>query len=183
MNEAELPNDIAMFHHSSQAVLAFEFGIEVKSVTIEPDATGRTYTRLEPLKDYCDLRYPKSIWTLGQVECYVTTLLGGIVGRQLRVEAHFGYKSKCTGQVTLHRRYLAKLRKYDEHDTDRAFAIALAWLKLKDRGNTLATLERLWKRARKNLQTIKARRRLLVLNEHLAQSGTMTGRQVRNLFG
>lgn len=87
-----------------------------------------------------------------------------------------GRKSRCMGQVKLHRRCLAKLRKHDEHDTNRTFAITLAWLQLKDRGNTLITLERLWKRVRDSLQTIKARRRLLVLTEHLAQSGTLTER-------
>jgi hypothetical protein len=182
MNEGELPIDIAAFHHAAQAVLAFEWGIIVKNITIVPDDTGRTYTRLEPLKYYCDLHEPKSVWTICQVEYYVTTLLGGIVGRQLRVEAHFGYKSKCTGQVKLHKRYLAKLRKFDEHDTDRAFAIALAWLKLKDGGNTIATIERLWKRARFKLRSQKNIKRLAILAERLDAQACLSGSDIRKLF-
>jgi hypothetical protein len=182
MTKSKDPNKLAAFHHAAQAVLAFHYGIQVRSITIEPDFTGRTYTRLEPIKDYCDLRAPKSIWALSQFESYITTLLGGIVGRQLCVEAYFGYKSRCSGQVKLRARYLAKLGKGDEIELDRAFAIAFGWLRSRDEGITMQTLYRLWQRAQDRLRTPKHRKRLSLLADRLKVDLYMSGRDVIELF-
>lgn len=60
MTRAESPHSAAAFYHAAQAVLAVEHGIEIRVVSIDADTTGRTYTSLEPLRTYCDLRQPRA---------------------------------------------------------------------------------------------------------------------------
>ena len=105
-----------------------------------------------------------------------------IVGRQLRIEAAVGYTSKCTGQVRLHRGYLVKVRRCDEYDTDRAFAIVLGWLQAKDGGKTMDSLVRLWKRAQRALRTNTNRARLAMMVEYLEENGMAGGGEVMDLI-
>jgi hypothetical protein len=179
-----LPKDeLPAYHVSARGLLAVEYGIKVCRLSIVPDASGIMQTRLAALQQSCSLKRPRSRRTIAQIEKYVTTLLAGSVGRLIRTEMKMGYTTRCTGQVKLQRKHLAKVRNCVEPDTDVALVITVGWLGAVDDGNAIVTLERLWKRANRRLRTPTNRQRLDRLAERLKSVGEMCGREVVNLIG
>ena len=174
-------NTLPAYYHAAQAVVAVQFGIKVRSVSILPDWAGRTHTRLASVRESCVLEKPNPKWVSKFVERYVMTLLAGIVGRQIRVERHFGFLGRSTGQVRLDNQYRAKLRKCEEPDLGTAFGLAFGWLEASDDGDTINTLERLRWEVREMFQIDADRQRLDRLANRLIELGEMSGAEIVEL--
>jgi len=173
-------DELAAWHEAAHALVAWNYGITLYSVTLDDVPPGTMRTRIAPMSETCDLSKPKMIPTIAHIEQQVTVRLAGTIGELIRTQAEHGKRYGLASPQRLSRKWMMKLRECREPDMDAAFAMTFAWLSGKT--DPEPTLISLWGRTERLLREPKNRGRLAQLADRLIKVRQMTGQEIQALF-
>ena len=172
--------DLAAWHEAGHALVAWNFGLKLHTVTLDAVPAGTMRPRIAPMVETCELTKPKLVATMREVERHVVFRLAGVIGELLRTQKEHAARYGLASPQRLSRKWLMKLRTCDEPDLDFAYATVFAWLSGKS--DPEPTLVSLWGRTERLLREPKNRWRLTQLAERLMKVRQMTGEEIQTLF-
>ena len=179
MSSKSLPkSEMAAYFYAGIGVTAFELRIGIGQISMTAAKSEERRLLLAPLDRVRQMREDSVARPLAVIRDYVTVLMAGSVGQLLRNEVHHGFDSPCPGQLQLQENCLRAAKRCAWRSTDRAYAIALGYLRSSDEGNPEVTIERLWRRANRLLRQEPNRGRVDQLAQKLKAVKSMSGEEV-----
>ena len=166
------------YYNAGIGVLARKLNIGLRQLTIGFEHQYFSGPKLEGLQELSLADVAFSASGRQEIEDYLTVCLGGIAGEQIYVLANRRQLHWAQGDAAYLWKFWRRTQECGDPEVDRAFAIAMAYLRNYDLGDPNATVWRLWQRAVNLLQQLPQREQLDRLAKQLLFVGKLSGDEV-----
>jgi len=173
--------ELAAYFNAAIAVTAFHVELPVRRISVELYCGRRGRPQLAPLNEYVHSRRFQRNPDKSTCD-YVTALLSGAVGRVIGLESYLGYSEPHPELRRLRQAYLKEALLCRERETDKAYAIIVAFLDPRNDDDAVTTFVKFWHRADKLLRSKPHCDRLARLVEELKTKRVIGEEEIRKLL-